>query len=230
MTLEELKSYLAQENILLEEKAIEYGVQIRCKPSGEVFNIFDTGKVLVQGNKNTELSKSVSEWLATGNRPGERQSEPSSTPKVTNKDVFIVHGHDRAARRDLELEIRKFGLNPIIIQDLPSGGDTIIEKLERYLGERGNIGYACVLLTPDDQGHQAGLPQQMKYRARQNVVLELGMVLAKLGRRRVAILHKESIELPSDIAGLIYIPYQESIEEVKDKLHGELRVAGLLAL
>jgi predicted nucleotide-binding protein len=86
--------------------------------------------------------------------------------------------------------------------------------------------FACVLLTPDDEGHRAGEVAQKKYRARQNVVLELGMVLARLGRRRVAILHKQSVELPSDIAGLIWIGFQEHIDEVKPQLFGELRTAG----
>lgn len=90
------------------------------------------------------------------------------------------------------------GLEPIIPANLPAAGDTIIEKLERYLGEHGNVGFACILLTPDDEGHKAGKVEDRKHRARQNVVLELGMVLARIGRRRVTILHKESVELPSD--------------------------------
>lgn len=140
--------------------------------------------------------------------------------------IFIVYGHDTAARDNLELLIRRMGLAPIILANLPAAGDTIIEKLERYLGEHGNVGYACVLLTPDDQGHKAGLAEEIKYRARQNVVLELGMVLARLGRRRVAILHKQSIDLPSDIAGLIYIAFQERVDEVKTALFKELQAAG----
>ena len=40
-------------------------------------------------------------------------------------------------------------------------------------------------------------------RARQNVILELGMLLVRLGRKRVAILHKGSLELPSDITGRV---------------------------
>ena len=116
-------------------------------------------------------------------------------------------------------------LEPIILGSLPAAGDTIIEKLERYLGEHGNVGFACVLLTPDDEGRKAG-EGDMKYRARQNVVLELGMVLARLGRRRVAILHKQSIELPSDISGLIYIAFEERIDELRNKLFNELRQAG----
>jgi len=102
----------------------------------------------------------------------------------------------------------------------------VIEKLERYLGEHGGVAYACVLLTPDDEGHLVGHAEEKKYRARQNVVLELGMVLARLGRARVAILHKQSVELPSDIAGLIYIAFQERVEEVKANLFKELQSAG----
>jgi len=82
------------------------------------------------------------------------------------------------------------------------------------------------LLTPDDEGHEAGMPGQKKYRARQNVVLELGMVLSRLGRRRVAILIKETVEHPSDIAGLIYISFQERVDEVRAQLFRELQAAG----
>jgi predicted nucleotide-binding protein len=83
-----------------------------------------------------------------------------------------------------------------------------------------------VLLTPDDEGFVAGKPDAKRYRARQNVVLELGMVLGKVGRRRVAILYKNSVELPSDINGLIYIPFQERVDEVRNNLFKELRGAG----
>jgi predicted nucleotide-binding protein len=90
-------------------------------------------------------------------------------------------------------------LEPVILQNLPVGWQTIIEKLEANLDVR----YACVLPTPDDEGHPTGQPKEKKVRARQNVVLELGMFPVRLGRKRVAILHKGNLELPSDISGLI---------------------------
>src|SRR5262249_51035258 len=102
-------------------------------------------------------------------------------------------------------------------------------KLEHYLGARSNVGFACVLLTPDDEGFIKGQPEAKRYRARQNVVLELGMVLARLGRKRVAILHKGSVELPSDIAGLLYIAFEERVDEVSGRLYQELTNAGYKA-
>ncbi|MDQ2842207.1 MAG: nucleotide-binding protein [Acidobacteriota bacterium] len=108
-------------------------------------------------------------------------------PPQKDQPVFIVYGHDTASREQLELILRRMRLHPIVLGNLAAAGDTIIEKLERYLGEHGNVGFACALPTPDDEGHKAGKSEDKKYRARQNVVLELGMVLTRLGRKRVAI-------------------------------------------
>lgn len=143
-----------------------------------------------------------------------------------NKDVFVVYGHDIGARESLELILHRMGLNPIVLANLPASGDTVIEKLEKQLSQTGNVGFACVLLTPDDEGHRAGEPDEKKYRARQNVLLELGMVLARLNRSRVAILYKESVERPSDIDGLLYLPFKERVDETKALLFRELKNAG----
>jgi predicted nucleotide-binding protein len=134
----------------------------------------------------------------------------------------VAQGHDIEAREQLELLLRRMKLEPVILQNLPIAGDTIIEKLEANIDVR----YACVLLTPDDEGHPAGEPKEKKLRARQNVILELGMFLVRLGRKRVAILHKGSLELPSDISGLIYIRFNKRVDEVKEKLGAELQEAG----
>lgn len=120
-----------------------------------------------------------------------------------------MYGHDDIARTQLEALLRRWDLEPIILDQQASGGQTIIEKLEEYSEE---IGYAIVLATPDDEG-KAKSEESYKSRVRQNVVLELGMFLAKLGREKVAILLKESLnfERPSDIQGLIYIPFEKRL-------------------
>jgi predicted nucleotide-binding protein len=226
MTSDELRDFLRQRRVSCNEQNVQHGVQFRCD-SGEVFVAYDSGKVAVQG-KLTELAEEV-QAIASGAaaRPAVSREPPAAQVAVPDeRPVFVVYGHDLQARDGLELLLRRMGLEPIVLQNLPAGGDTIIEKLERYLGEHHQVGFACVLLTPDDEGHSAGRLEDKKYRARQNVVLELGMVLTRLGRRRVAILHKASVELPSDIAGLIYIPFKERVDEVKGQLYRELREAG----
>jgi predicted nucleotide-binding protein len=86
-----------------------------------------------------------------------------------------------------------------------------------------------VLATPDDEAHASGKPDENKSRARQNVILELGLLLAKLGRPRVAILIKnqEQMERPSDIHGLIYLTFTDNVEEIKVQLSKEMDKQGI---
>ena len=130
-----------------------------------------------------------------------QQSISALTPHETNK-VFIVHGHDEAAKEATARFLEKIGLNPIILHEQASGGRTIIEKFEKYSRD---VGFAVVLLTPDDLGTAQEEPNNMQSRARQNVVLELGFFLGRLTRNRVCALHKGEVELPSDIQGVIYV-------------------------
>ena len=86
-----------------------------------------------------------------------------------------------------------------------------------------------MLLTPDDEGRKLTQDgsEPLRQRARQNVVLELGMVLSRLGRSRVAILMKgNKIEPPSDIDGLIYIPFFNHVDDAKNSLASNLQNAG----
>lgn len=91
-------------------------------------------------------------------------------------------------------------MEPVIIDQLVSSGQTIIEKLEEHTG---GVNFGIVLATPDDIGYVKGREEEKKFRARQNVVLELGMLLARIGRSKVAILlsQAEEMERPSDIEG-----------------------------
>lgn len=229
MTSDDLRTLLNNRGTAFDEKSVPHGICFKCK-TGEILNVYDSGKMSFQG-KNTALAneiKALDEGGQTSSPHKQQvtQNAAAHKSKVDPLPVFVVYGHDIVSRDQLELLIRRMGLTPIILGSLPTAGDTIIEKLERYLGEHGNVGFACILLTPDDEGHKAGMPEEKKYRARQNVVLELGMVLSRIGRQRVAILFKESVELPSDINGLLYISFKERIDEVKSKLYAELREAG----
>jgi len=123
-------------------------------------------------------------------------------PDSETRKVFIVHGHDEAAKEATARFLEKLDLEPIILHEQASGGRTIIEKFEKYSRD---VGFAVVLLTPDDLGAAQEEPNNMQSRARQNVVLELGYFLGRLTRNRVCALHKGGVELPSDIQGVIYV-------------------------
>lgn len=118
------------------------------------------------------------------------------------QSVFIVHGHDEAMREEVAAFIHEIGYNPVILHERPNRGRTIIEKFEQ---EAADMGFAVVLLSPDDFGGKAGHENELNPRARQNVILELGYFVASLGRERVCPLYKGDVELPSDILGVLYV-------------------------
>ena len=140
--------------------------------------------------------------------------------------VFIVHGRDTESLKELKTMLSGFGLNPIVLHEQPSGSRTIVEKLEKY----SDVGYAFVILTPDDVGgaykDKKILRFEGKKRARQNVVLEFGYFIGLLGRDRVCCLYKGDVELPSDMHGIVYISFKESVNDVRNKIIKELKAAG----
>ena len=219
MTLDEVKRLLMDKGyrILREERlANGTGTQLRFD-GGAIVNVFDNGTVNCQGKGRDALQAVLQNAGAV--------REPKAAQYVPNSKVFVVYGHDATARDQLEAMLRRWGLEPLILDQLPSEGQTIIEKLENYADQAG---FAVVLATPDDEGHRASHSEEKSFRARQNVVLELGMLLSTLGRARVAILMKQQdkMERPSDIQGLIYFPFRDDVRDAALLLAKELAAQG----
>ena len=134
--------------------------------------------------------------------------------EMNKTDVFMVIGHDEEATAKTENLLLKMQLKPIILRNQASEGRTIIEKLE----ECTDVGFGVVLYTPCD------MTADGRNRARQNVVLEHGYLIGKLGRSRVCALVKGDIELPGDIDGVVYINMERDSWE--RNLVKELQAAG----
>ena len=167
----------------------------------------------------------VSRW--SGPSLGEFTQIISEKLGVTNQQaptkVFIVHGHDEASKLSLKNYLQNTLMlpEPIILHEQPNQGRTIIEKFED-LSHSADLVF--VLLTPDDPGASGAANDVDKRRARQNVIFELGYFLGQLGRRsgRVFLLYKGSLELPSDISGVIYINIDNGIEAAGEQIRREV--------
>lgn len=136
---------------------------------------------------------------------------------------FIVHGHDETAKFDLKNFLQntlKFP-EPIILHEQPNLGRTIIEKFEDYAAMSAIV---FVLLTPDDTAAKGDETDDVKRRARQNVIFEMGYFLGALGRRsgRVVLLYRSSLDLPSDLSGVIYIDISKGIESAGESIRKEI--------
>lgn len=156
-------------------------------------------------------------WSDSSHQPSNSQ-QTNEPPQ--SKEVFVIHGKDENIKNEVKILLAEVGLEPVILAEQASKGLTIIEKFERH----ADVAFAVALLTPDDRGSESSETEQM-FRARQNVVFELGFFLGKLGRERVCALTKGTVEIPSDYSGVVYIDLAQS--DWKYELVRELRKAGL---
>lgn len=150
----------------------------------------------------------------------ESSAAAQETPPAT-REIFVVHGRDEAVKQTIARYLEKLELHPIILHEQADKGRTIIQKFE----DHSYVGFAIVLLTPDDEGSLKG-SGGLKPRARQNVILELGYFIGKLGRARVCALKSDCVEEPSDLHGVLYVPFDAG-GAWRLTLARELKAAGI---
>ncbi len=202
------KSQISRIKIVSSEKSIQSLVDLKeqesffCHPC-DPYQIINDPKLV--DDITDEILNEVQQKL-TNLKTSTKKNKKST---FDNKRVFIVHGHDDKVKLDVSNFLRKLGLEPVILHEQANQGKTIIEKIEDYT----NVGYGIVLYTPCDKGGTAATDfENMKFRARQNVIFEHGYLIAKLGRNRVCALVDGDIELPSDIGGVLYVTYPSDWE------------------
>lgn len=198
-----------------------------------VFKMFKKSKgFLILENDSDKFNKSKGYVMGALTTARDMADKPVLTKgeaisSIDNNKVFIVHGHDEKLKNELELFLKKINLEPIILHKQTNEGKTIIEKFEKYGGE---VGYAFILLTPDDIAYSVEDSKKdeipTNHRARQNVIFEFGYFVGKLGRTKVCCIYKSDLELPTDISGMIYNKLNNNIEEMGIKIIEELRAAG----
>jgi len=203
------------------QKEREKYARMRQAPLGHLPSV-SAQSSLPNASVPSDLSLAVPQAPTVNIADRQTGSPPERPQPPQQAAVFVVHGHDVAARETVARFLEHAGLRPIILHEQVNAGLTILEKFERY----ANVAYAIVLLTPDDIGASQATPDTLSPRARQNVILELGYFVGKLGRDRVCPLYKAGVELPSDLHGLVYVPMDDA-EAWQIRLAKELEAAGL---
>lgn len=183
-----------------------------------------TGSLSFQGPEPGRVELKAAVMTALSDGEGSRSLVRRET---SDKRIFIVHGHDIKILERLELILRRLGLEPyMLIKDAGTGG-TLIEELEGKIGREGSAVFGIVIMTPEDIGCAVrDGADKARNRARQNVILEMGMMLASLTRKNVAILRHVSIEQPSDADGIKYIAFDKDIGECTQQVAQRLMNSG----
>jgi len=230
-SLDDLKEVLAKNAIKGQWEQKPNQDQFRSSQGG-IMNLFHNGTINFQGQSpdKDNIEKVISSYIS--GKPDIQYravAETAVSYSATKERVFVVYGHDIQSREQLELVLHKLNLNPFVLANTSGRGLTIIEALEEEIVKEhtDKCRFGIVLLTPDDVGYsrEEG-PDKAEPRARQNVVLEMGMLIAALGRSNVVILKKGHLEVPSDANGILYLPFNDHVKETVPKLVDRLRAAG----
>lgn len=136
------------------------------------------------------------------------ESPPSRSLIATKSKVFVVHGHNRSIKTEVENFVLRSNRDPVVLSDRSQPGENLIDELHQ---KSKDVKLAIVVATADDVGRGTNEPESvLHYRMRQNVMFEFGYFINKLGKGMVFVLHEMGVEIPSDYNGVIYIPYDEN--------------------
>ena len=203
----------------------EYVIEVRRRRGPNVFLPIPREGIIKRSDYTKDITRNIlkecESLLQEATPKSEAPTVTSPKAPMDKSKVFIVHGHDGEAKEAVARFVEKIGLEAIILHEQASSGNTIIEKIEA----NSNVGFAIVLYTPCDEGASKGKKDQLKPRARQNVVFEHGYLIGKIGRKNVSALVKGDIETPTDISGVVYIKMDEG-EAWKYQVAKEMTACG----
>ena len=175
------------------------------------------------GKRGAELAASIAADIRS----------PASDPVKVANSVFLVHGHDHVFRNEVEQHLRMLGIQPVILSKVRGGSRSLLDRFETLATQAS---FAVVLVSPDDLGasrlqyenQERGGERTLKYRARENVIMELGFFYGRLGWDHVFVVQKSAehpwpdFEMPSDLAGAVIFETSAEVDwrtELAEKLH-----------
>jgi predicted nucleotide-binding protein len=181
---------------------------------------------VVTRSEAPHLASEIAEEVRASTEPASGQAQQNT--------VFVVHGHDDQALRDLEAYLVSVDIVPIVLSRRTGASQSLFQK---FMAVASQARFAVVLLGADDYGASrkqydaAGVADRaLQFRARQNVILELGFFYGKLGWENVFVVYKDpdrifpNFERPSDLDGVVF----DSVSDAawREKLGARLSTAG----
>jgi predicted nucleotide-binding protein len=167
-----------------------------------------------------------------------RHPEAASPPSTPGNAVFLVHGHDLEFRDEVDTVLRSLGVESVVLSKTGGASRSLFQKFETLAHQAR---FAVVLLSADDVGasrrqfeaDERGGDKTLKFRARENVILELGFFYGRLGWEGVFVVQKPpehvwpDFERPSDLAGVVFLEARGE-SDWRAELTESLAKAGLI--
>jgi len=144
-------------------------------------------------------------------RIGDKKEEINKSNRI-----FLSHGRSEEWRQVQAYIEKDLEHTTLELAQEANLGRTILQKLYE---EAKKCSVAVLIMTGDD------LTDEGEIRARENVLHEIGYFQGFYGLNNVILLHENDVNIPSNIHGLVYIPFpKDTISATFGALHRELKV------
>lgn len=180
-------------------------------------DLTDMGYLAHEGGQHYRISLEGKNFIKDQISIEDAQPKTTDNIKYPQRKIFIIHGHDDHLKKEVQLLLSRAELDDIVLHEQPDKGRNVIDKL---IEETESASYAIALLCPEDEIENG------TKRARQNVILEVGYFLGKLGKSKVRLIKKGDVEIPSDLKGILYTEYDEK-RNWKTNILKEIQAAGI---
>lgn len=140
-----------------------------------------------------------------------------SRVEMTKPDrIFISHGHSNEWRKLQAYVEKDLEYKTLELAQEANLGRTVLQKLAE---ESQKCSVAIIVMSGDDK------VTAEEIRVRENVMHEIGFFQGYYGLSNVILLHEVGVNIPSNIHGLVYIPYpKNTIDASFGALYRELKV------
>lgn len=136
--------------------------------------------------------------------------------KEKSHRIFISHGSSDLWRKLQAYVEKDLEYNTLELAQEANLGRTILQKLYE---EAKKCSSAVIVMTGDD------VANENEIRTRENVMHEIGFFQGFYGLENVILLHESGVNIPSNIHGLVYIPFaKDTIESTFGPLYRELKI------
>ena len=167
-----------------------------------------------------------------------RGGKPETAKGVAAPDaVFVVHGTDHTFLDEVTGYLEGHGVKAVVLTRMAGAEQSLFQK---FLKWGGAARFAVVLVSADDMGasrvqyeHDGVADKALQFRARQNVILELGFFYGRLGWENVFVLFEApdrvypNFESPSDLGGVLF-DHVDAAGTWKAMLSGRLLQGGFV--
>jgi hypothetical protein len=159
-------------------------------------------------------SDRIAEFLVLVNERLQAPPQPASEPEGKRKLLLVGDAESRKLVDQISDVLRGIGVATVSSWESHlTSGQPVLEKLDKILS---TVAGAIVILG------SAGLNSRAAERSylRDNVLLELGFLMGKLGRKRILVLTTGDVKLPTDLLGIDYLFVDE---EAPRSLNAQMR-------